>query len=71
MVEVPFRLTARLVHGTPQLDVEIWIDNRAEDHRLQVLLPLPYPVPSADYDGHYQIVSRETRVDPGGEVWVE
>jgi alpha-mannosidase len=71
IVDIPVRLSARLVRGTPRLDVEIRIDNRAQDHRLQALLPLPFPVHMAEYDGHYQIARRETAVDPGGEDWIE
>jgi alpha-mannosidase len=70
-VDLPARLRVRLVPGVPRADVDIEIDNTAEDHRLQVHLPIGTPVEEADYDGHYEIVRRPTKVEDPGPDWSE
>ncbi len=66
---VSFRL--QLLTGVPRLDVTIALNNQAQDHRLQVLFPLPFPAESAKYDGAFEIVDRPTRLPPGGDDWIE
>jgi len=68
-IPVEARLTLRL--GVPRLDLEILVDNRACDHRLQAIFPLNHPVDEALFDGAYEIVRRPTRLAAGGDDWIE
>ncbi|UCE87059.1 MAG: hypothetical protein JSU66_04810 [Deltaproteobacteria bacterium] len=70
-VELPVTLRLALVPGVPRLDVVCDVDNRAEDHRLELLFPLPGPVASAAFDGHFEIVERPTAVPEPGPDWME
>lgn len=71
MVTLPVSIHMELLRGVPRLDIAISLDNQAQDHRLQVLIPLPFPVESARYDGAFEIVERPTCLPPGGEDWIE
>lgn len=71
MVTLPLSIHMQLLREVPRLDIIISLDNRAQDHRLQVLFPLPFPVETARYDGAFEIVERPTRLPPGGEDWIE
>lgn len=70
-VALPVLLSLQLLTGVPRLDVTIALNNQAQDHRLQVLFPLPFPVEAAHYDGAFEIVARPTRPAAGGPDWVE
>lgn len=71
LVDMPLHVRVRLMTGIPRVDMEITLDNLAEDHRLQVLFPLPFEVTEADYDGHYEIVRRATAIPSGEPDWAE
>jgi mannosylglycerate hydrolase len=68
---VPILARLELSGEAGHVRVQIGIDNQAEDHRLQVLLPLGAPVSHGVYAGHFETVHRPTSVDPGGEDWIE
>lgn len=70
-VDLPVRIRVSLVPGVARADVEVEIDNRAEDHRLELLFPTGSPCAQARYDAHFEVVERPTAVDPGGEDWQE
>jgi mannosylglycerate hydrolase len=65
------RVHARLAPGVPRLDLEIEVDNQAEDHRLQVYFPGGAPSSEAVCDGAYEIVSRPTAPRQGAADWAE
>jgi len=69
--DLPIKLRVSLFPGMPRADVKIEIDNKVDDHRLRVLIPLPFQVDAADYDGHYEIVRRPTAISPGMSDWAE
>ncbi len=70
-VEMPIRVRATLAPGIRRLDLEIRLDNTAQDHRLQVLFPFGAPVAAAFFDGAYQIVRRPTTLPEAGPDWAE
>jgi mannosylglycerate hydrolase len=70
-VDLPIRVRARLVFGIPRVDIEITLENHADDHRLQAHFQLPFEVSEADYDGHYEIVRRSTRLPDADSDWAE
>ncbi|MEW6568754.1 MAG: glycoside hydrolase family 38 C-terminal domain-containing protein [Chloroflexota bacterium] len=70
-VQLPFSIRMSLAPGVPRLDVTLALDNRAEDHRLQLLFPLAFPVDEAAYDGAFEVVRRPTHIPAGGEDWIE
>ncbi len=70
-VELPVRVRVSLAPELPRVDVEIEVDNRAEDHRLSVLFPVGAPATGALYDGHFEIVRRATAIAPGAADWSE
>jgi mannosylglycerate hydrolase len=62
---------AVLVNGLPRLDIQTSVDNQALDHRLRVHFPAPFSVERADYDGHFEIVSRPVGIPQYDEAWGE
>ncbi len=70
-LNLPIHVSARLVHGIPRLDLEIMLENHADDHRFQTHFPLPFETLEADYDGHYEIVRRSTVLPDADSDWVE
>jgi alpha-mannosidase len=68
---IPIEATLTLRPGVPRLDIEITVENHAEDHRLQVVFPLAQPIDQALLDGAYEIVRRPTRLPSGGDDWAE
>jgi mannosylglycerate hydrolase len=71
LVIVPIVSRIMLTPEVPRIDVQTEIDNQAEDHRLRVHFPAPIVVDSAEYDGHFEVVSRELGVPESDETWVE
>ncbi len=69
--QLPITVRASLLKGVPRADVTIELDNTVEDHRLRVLIPLPFPVEEADFDGHFEIVRRSTAIQPREDDWAE
>ena len=59
-VALRVRIRVTLARGVPRADVEVRVENRAEDHRLQLLFPVGEPVTEGLYDGHFEIVARAT-----------
>ena len=70
-VDLPVHLRVRLLEGVPRADVEIKLINRAQDHRIQALFPLPLPIAKAYYGGHYDILRRSTEIPPADPDWSE
>jgi alpha-mannosidase len=68
---LPVRVCARLTPGVPRLDLEIEVENQAEDHRLQVLFPTGRPSSEAACDGAFEINARSTAPRSGGADWAE
>jgi hypothetical protein len=70
-VDLPVKLRLALVAGMPRLDVTCEVENRAEDHRLELLFALPGAVGSAAFDGHFEIVERSTAMPETRPGWQE
>ena len=68
---ITVRAVLSLRRGVPRLDVELQVENDAEDHRLQAIFPLHHPVDQGLYDGAYEVVRRPTQIPAGGEGWIE
>jgi alpha-mannosidase len=68
---IPIEAELTLRPGVPRLEIELRVENSAEDHRLKVVFPLGQPIEEGVYDGAYQIVRRPTRLPAGGEDWIE
>ena len=71
MCTLPILARAHLIPGVPRVDLEIELDNQAQDHRLQVLFPTGKPTSEAVWDGAFQIVARPTSLPRGGAEWAE
>jgi alpha-mannosidase len=71
LVDLPVRVRVSLAPGLPRVDVEIEVENRADDHRLSLLFPVGAPATSALYDGHFEIVRRPTAIPAGAPDWSE
>ncbi len=71
MVDIPVEASVSLIPGLPQVEIDLRIDNRAEDHRLQVLFPLGQAVEEGIYDGAFEIVRRPTRLPAFDSDWIE
>jgi alpha-mannosidase len=58
--------------GVRRVDIHSVVDNRAGDHRLRVHFPAPLVASSAQYDGHFHVISRPL-VLPAEDTstWVE
>jgi len=71
LVDMPVQVSVHLMTDIPRVDMQITLDNQAEDHRLQILFPLPFEVTEAEYDGHYEIAHRVTSLSSGEPDWAE
>jgi mannosylglycerate hydrolase len=58
--------------GLRRVDIYTVVDSRARDHRLRVHLPAPLLAPSAQYDGHFDVVTRPLGLPAEDtSAWVE
>jgi len=72
LVEVPIRTEVSLSPGVRRVDIHTVVDNRARDHRLRVHFPAPLVTPSAQYDGHFDVVTRPLGLPAEDtSAWVE
>ena len=71
LVRMPIRSRISLAPGVPRVDVQTEVENLAQDHRLRVHFQAPFPVRSADHDGHFEVVRRPIGVPEKGENWGE
>lgn len=69
-VNVPVESRVVIWKGLPRVDIRTTLDNRARDHRMRVMFPLPFRAGSSVADGHFAVVERPA-ARPKGEGWVE
>ncbi|MEM7244851.1 MAG: glycoside hydrolase family 38 C-terminal domain-containing protein [Acidobacteriota bacterium] len=69
-VPCPVTLRLSLAAGSPRLDIEVELENRAEDHRLRVLFPTEIQTDVVVSDGHFFVNERPVEM-PSGESWVQ
>ena len=71
-VELQITSTITLTHGVPRIDIHTRVENHARDHRLRVHFPTPLKSESANYDGHFEVVSRRIGIpDFDPQKWAE
>jgi alpha-mannosidase len=70
-IALPITVRAHLSPGVPRLDLDIELDNQAQDHRLQVLFPTGAPTAAGLWDAAYQLLERPTALPVGGADWIE
>jgi mannosylglycerate hydrolase len=68
---LPITVRAHLTPGVPRLDLDIELENQAQDHRLQVLFPTGKPTTAGLWDAAFQLLERPTALPPGGADWIE
>ncbi|MBI4728613.1 MAG: alpha-mannosidase [Acidobacteria bacterium] len=64
-VRMPVEIDLTLHAGEPFLRTRISIDNRARDHRLRVLFPLPFRAERSQADGAFDVVERGLEAEGG------
>jgi alpha-mannosidase len=69
---VPSAVTTRvrLTRGSPIIDIETIVDNRAEDHRLRMEFPTGVVTDTVISDGHFYVNHRPIE-QPDGADWVQ
>ncbi len=67
-VELPVALTLRLPPAADRVDVELTLDNRAEDHRLRLRLPTGVHTAESVAESAYGLIRRSAEV-PSGDGW--
>jgi alpha-mannosidase len=69
---VPCTVTTRvrLTQGSPVIDIETIVDNRAEDHRLRAVFPTGVATDTMISDGHFYVNHRPI-AQPDGTEWVQ
>lgn len=65
-MDVVCRVT--LAHNSRRIDVDIQINNQADDHRVRVLIPTPYAVETVVADNQFGCITRPVD-DPAMQVW--
>jgi alpha-mannosidase len=66
-VALPIEVLTSLYHNEALLRFTVRLDNRARDHRLRVLFPVPYAVDQVSADAAFHVVARPARpAEPGG-----
>ena len=69
-VSIDLRVRLTLRHASPIVEVDCWLDNRAEDHRLRVAFPTGVVTDTLVSDGHFYRNERPLAVDPHPD-WVQ
>jgi mannosylglycerate hydrolase len=69
-VALPIESKVVIWKNLSRVDVRTTIENRAKDHRVRIMFPLPFRVNSSVADGHFATVERPAK-RPKGEGWVE
>ena len=67
-VDCPVRVRVTLRHGSPLVEVETVVDNRAKDHRLRAVFPAGIAADTIVSDGHFY-VNRRPLAQPEGRDW--
>ena len=62
---------ATLINGVERVDISTSITNVCSDHRLRVHFTAPFKVNTADYDGHFEVVSRPLDLPVHDDSWIE
>ncbi len=57
-VRLPIRTTVTLWRGLPRVDFSVTVDNRARDHRLRALVPLPFRVSTVCTENQFHVAER-------------
>jgi alpha-mannosidase len=70
-VACPVEIVASLVPGRRRVDFAVTFENRAEDHRLQVVLPAPFAVSESYSEQAFDVVKRPTLLPPFDSNWRE
>jgi mannosylglycerate hydrolase len=71
-VDTPIHTRISLSPGVRRVDVHTVVNNRAGDHRLRVHFTAPLVASSAQYDGHFDVVSRPLGLPAEDtSTWVE
>ena len=70
IVDVPITTYLWVTPGSPRLDFETIVENRAKDHRLRVLFYTDISVDTCHAQGHFDVIERFLSI-PSGEGWVQ
>lgn len=68
--KVGVEITVILSHNSRRVDIEVLLDNQADDHRLRMLIPTPFVTENVLADTQFGTVSRHVR-DPALANWRE
>jgi alpha-mannosidase len=64
------RVRIGLTYNRPIVEIDLWFDNRAADHRLRVRFPTPIRTDTIVSDGHFYVNHRPID-QPSGDGWVQ
>ena len=67
-LDVEFEVT--LTHNSRRIDVDVRLDNQADDHRVRVLIPTPFTTQEVLTDTQFGSITRPVQ-DPAMENWQE
>ncbi|WP_049018229.1 mannosylglycerate hydrolase, partial [Enterobacter cloacae] len=67
-LDVAFEVT--LTHNSRRIDVDVRLDNQADDHRVRVLIPTPFTTQEVLSDTQFGSITRPVQ-DPAMENWQE
>ncbi|HEX5825880.1 MAG TPA: glycosyl hydrolase-related protein [Candidatus Limnocylindrales bacterium] len=70
-VRVPVVIRARLAHGIDRVELDVLVDNRAEDHRLRLRVDDPEPASVVLAGSPFAVVARPPGPVSDGEGWAE
>lgn len=66
-----FTVIATLTPGVKRVDFETVFQNKAKDHRLQVLLAAPFVATSSEAEGTFDVVERPLELPKFSSSWME
>jgi alpha-mannosidase len=70
MAPVRLKITATIMPGSPRVDLDVELDNRARDHRLQLCFPTGAPAAECTARTTFDVVTRST-TRPDDSDWVQ
>lgn len=70
MVACPVTVRVALTCTDPLVEIDLWFENRAKDHRLRTMFPTPIETETVVSDGHFYVNHRPVAPPPGAE-WMQ
>ncbi len=67
----PFIVKMTIYENTPRIDLVTTFENKVDDHRLRVVLPIEIKTDTIDVEGHFEVLKRQIEPMKPKTEWVQ